>query len=212
MGHVLDAVGPINQSMGGAGTALPLDSIGALQWNPASIAGLPKSELSIAFMGFAPETNLSSRVNAGAFGPGTPAATMSGSTGSDSDISPIPSFAIVHRNCDSNWTYGLGGFAIGGFGVDFPGSADNPILTPQPANGGVGFGPIYSEFQLMQFCPTVAYRFDSGLAIGFSPTFNWSTLSISPFSATTPNANGTYPSGGSGRCGLGHWIPDRCLL
>ena len=35
-GHVLDAVGPVNQSMGGAGTAMPLDAMGALHWNPAS--------------------------------------------------------------------------------------------------------------------------------------------------------------------------------
>ncbi|MCA9259487.1 MAG: outer membrane protein transport protein, partial [Planctomycetales bacterium] len=195
MGHMLDAVGPVNQSMGGAGVALPLDAIGALHWNPASITALPSSEMGFGFMGFAPETELSSRVDPGAFGPGAPPATMQGSTKSDTDINPIPSLAVVQCRHDSPWCFGLGGYAIGGFGVDFPTSSTNPILTPQPPSGGVGFGSIYSQFQLMQFCPTVAYRTQSGLSLGFAPTFNWASLAITPFSAATPNGDGSYPSG-----------------
>ena len=37
-------VGPINLSMAGAATALPLDSAGALTWNPATIGALEKTE------------------------------------------------------------------------------------------------------------------------------------------------------------------------
>jgi long-chain fatty acid transport protein len=37
-GHIMQGVGSINMSMGGASTAQPLDISGALQWNPASIA------------------------------------------------------------------------------------------------------------------------------------------------------------------------------
>ena len=197
-GHVLDAVGAVNQSMGGAGTALPLDAIGALHWNPASITGLPGSEVGFAFMAFAPDTELASRVDANGFGPGFPLQTMQGSTSSDTDISPIPSLAVVHRNPLSPWTFGLGGFAIGGFGVDFPASTNNPVLTPQPPLGGLGFGAIYSQFQLMQFCPTIAHDVAPGWSIGLAPTVNWATLSIDPFSAATPNGNGTYASAAHG--------------
>ncbi len=193
-GHVLDAVGAVNQSMGGAGTALPLDASGALHWNPASISGLPHSEIGFAFMAFAPVTELSSRVDANSFGPGVPPVTLQGSTSSDTDINPIPSLAVVYQNPDSPWTFGLGGFAIGGFGVDFPASPDNPILSPQPPNGGLGFGAIYSQFQLMQFCPTIARKITPSWSIGFAPTFNWATLAIDPFSAAAPNADGTYAS------------------
>ncbi|MCA9263048.1 MAG: outer membrane protein transport protein [Planctomycetales bacterium] len=206
MGHVLDAVGPVNQSMAGAGTALPLDAMGALHWNPASISGLPGSEIGFGFMGFAPETELASRVDAGAFGPGMPAVTMQGVTKSDTDIVPIPSLACVYRNPASPWTIGLGGVAIGGFGVDFPASNVNPILTPQPADGGIGFGAIYSQFQLLQFCPTVSYRMSNGWSIGVAPTFNWATLAIAPFSAATPNADGSYPSGAHGDASWGMGI------
>ncbi|MCA9081226.1 MAG: outer membrane protein transport protein [Planctomycetaceae bacterium] len=192
VGHILDAVGAVNQSMGGAGTGLPLDSIGALHWNPASIGALPQSEVAFSFMGFSPTSRLSSTVQADAFGLGTPPSTLQGSTDSDVDVSPIPSLGLVFRDTGSPWTFGLGGFGIGGFGVDYPGGPNNPIVSPQPADGGMGFGAVYSNFQLMQFCPTVAYTFPSGLSIGVAPTFNWSSLAIDPFSAASPNPDGSY--------------------
>ena len=37
-GHIMQGVGAVNMSMGGASTAQPLDISGALQWNPASIS------------------------------------------------------------------------------------------------------------------------------------------------------------------------------
>lgn len=139
-GHVLDAAGPVNQSMGGAGTAMPLDAMGALHWNPASVTGLRSSEIGFAFQIFAPETRLYSSVLPGAFGPGIPAAGVSGWTTSDTDISPIPSLAFVCRRPDSPWTYGISGLGIGGFGVDFPATPGNPITTPQP-RGASALGP-----------------------------------------------------------------------
>ncbi len=202
-GHVLDAVGAVNQSMGGAGTALPLDANGALHWNPASITGLRHSEVGFAFMGFAPDTQLGSRIDANGFGPGAPTQTLQGVTNSDTDINPIPSLAVVHNDPRSPWSFGLGGFAIGGFGVDFPASTTNPILTPQPADGGWGFGGIYSQFQLMQFCPTIARQVSPGWSIGFAPTFNWASLAIAPFSAASPNSDGSYSSAAHGDAAWG---------
>ena len=98
VGHVLESVGPINQSMGGAGTALPLDSMTALQWNAAAISGLEHSEIGFAFSGLIPETYLSSSVAANSFGPSVPAFTMAGQSKSDIDPSPMPSFGFVSRN------------------------------------------------------------------------------------------------------------------
>ena len=37
-GHIMQGVGAVNMSMGGASTAQPLDISGALQWNPATIS------------------------------------------------------------------------------------------------------------------------------------------------------------------------------
>jgi len=212
MGHILDAVGPVNQSIGGAGTALPLDSMGALHWNPASITGLPKSEVAFGCAGFAPVTKIASSVGAGAFRPGAPPVSMQGSTTSDTDINPMASLGFVCHPEDSRWTYGLGGFCIGGFGVDYPGSTTNPVLTAQPP-GGFGFGAIFSQFQMMQFCPTAAYQLSDCFSIGLAPTFNWSSLAVDPFSGAAPDdANGdtypTYPSGShaDSRWGLGFQV------
>ncbi len=198
-GHLLDAVGPINQSMGGAGVAMPLDAMGALYWNPASISGLDSSEIGFAFQLYSPQTRLSSSVQANAFGPGTPAATVAGRSVSDLGVTPIPSFAFVCKNLDSRWTYGISGFGIGGFGVDYAGLPDNPITTPQPPNG-FGFGPIYSSFQMMQITPTASLQLTERFSIGMGINANWATLAVSPFSAAAPDdANGdgfpTYPDG-----------------
>jgi len=206
-GHILDAVGPINQSMGGAGTAMPLDAMGALYRNSASIMGLDSSEVSFGFQIFAPESQLESSVLAGSFGPGVPAASLIGSTSSDTDISPIPSFAFVCRPDDSRWSYGISGFGIGGFGVDYASSSSNPITSPQPPNG-FGFGPIFSNFQLLQITATFAYQLTERTSFGVGLNGDWSTLSVSPFAAASPDdANGdgfaSYPSGSHGDAAWG---------
>ncbi|MBI3861107.1 MAG: hypothetical protein HY290_04345 [Planctomycetia bacterium] len=43
IGAILSGIGPVNRSMGGAATAAPLDTLGAFQWNPATITALPNS-------------------------------------------------------------------------------------------------------------------------------------------------------------------------
>ena len=208
-GHVLESMGPVNQGMGGAGTALPLDSIGALHWNPASITGLRSSEIGFSFAALAPETKLASRVQAGAFGPNFPPVTMAGEKVSDSDIDPIPAFGFVHRSDDSPWAYGIGGFGIAGFGVDYPADPTNPILSPQPPNG-MGFGMIYSSYQAMQMNFAAACQVTDRMSIGLALLANWNALGVTPFPAAPPDdANGDgYPSYRNGaqrdsRWGLG---------
>ena len=44
-GMAVSGVGPINRSMGGAAVAAPIDSAGAIYWNPATISGLGRSEM-----------------------------------------------------------------------------------------------------------------------------------------------------------------------
>ena len=68
-GLAASGVGPINRSMGGAAVAAPLDSAGALYWNPATIGALPQSEMEFGVGFLVPRTTLSSRVAPGAFVP-----------------------------------------------------------------------------------------------------------------------------------------------
>ena len=46
-GFVLPGAGPVNNSMGGAAVAAPLDATGAIHWNPATISGLPTSSVDV---------------------------------------------------------------------------------------------------------------------------------------------------------------------
>ena len=209
-GIALDGTGPINRAMGGAATAAPIDSIGGLLWNPASISGLPSSELAIGLELLLPTEKLSSSVAGGAF---------SGSTGGEPGVSPIPSMAWVHKCDDSCWTYGLGMFGIAGYTVNYPSSLTNPVLLPQNNQpGGVGgVGHIYTDAQYFQIVPTVAYALNDKLSVGFGPTLTLGRLMADPLCFAAPDdADGsgvpTYPPGCATRRCLGWRVSGRSLL
>ena len=186
-GHVLNGVGPIDQGMSGAGMAAPQDALTALHWNPAAIFGVPGKTLDIGIQFMMPTSTITSSVQAGAFGPAFgPPVTMSGSTDSDAGPFPIPSIGFAYAPEGSKWAFGLSAYGVGGFGVDYAQSATNPILTPQMPNGGMGFGAMESAFMLLQISPTMAYKLNDQVSIGFAPTLNMANLELSVFPATAP--------------------------
>jgi long-chain fatty acid transport protein len=199
-GHVLDGMGPQNQAMGGVGSGLAVEPIGALHWNPAAIGGLPADQrrrMAFGIAAFSPTTSLSSSIAANSFGPGFPATDLSGNSSSRTGTSFIPSFAMVYAPLDSDWLYGVGVYGISGFGVDYAADSSNPILTPQPP-AGMGFGSIYSKYQILQVSPTVARRLNRNWTVAVAPTLNLGSLAVNPFSGAAPDdANGdgfpTYP-------------------
>lgn len=198
LGSTLNGLGPISRSMGGATTAAPVDTLGAFQWNPATITALPNSTdfgLEILF----PHSELASSIGGGA---------ISGRTQSDTGVLPLPEFGVVYQPEGSSVSYGLGVLTVGGFGVNYPGSATNPVLTPPPP-GGFGVGPIYTQYQLMQLVPTVAFHVNDNLSIGFSPILDLASLSIDPGLVASPDpGTGTYPpmNHGSFQWGAGFQI------
>ena len=200
-GHIMQGVGAVNMSMGGASTAQPLDINGALQWNPASISAFNDKiiEFDIGLFFSAPE--LSSSLPAGALGPGAPA--VSGTTKDDRSASPMPALAMVWGKEDSKHTFGVSAFGIAGFGVTFPEEANNPlnpnfnptensnpINYPQAARG---FGHIESDYILLQVGFTWAYELSDKFSIGIEPTFNYSTLELQPNPTANPTLAG-YPT------------------
>ncbi len=193
-GIMLNGIGPVNRSMGGASTAAPIDAAGAIYWNPASISGLAKSEVMFGMDLLLPTENISSQVGAGAFGPGVPPVPLSGSTGGEPGACPIPVVAWVHKPVCSRWTYGLGMYGIAGFRANYPASTTNPILTPQPAAGGLGFGQLFSEAEFLQIVPTVAYAISDNLSIGVSPTITMGRIAFDPLAIASP-VGGLYTSG-----------------
>lgn len=183
-GFVLSGVGAVNRSMGGAGTAAPLDAIGALHWNPGSITALPGSRVDFNVESIYDRHSLDSSLFGGA---------VSGSSESDTGVMALPAFGLVYQPNDSSLTYGLEVAAIGGFSVNHGPSLTNPILTP------AALGKSYSKLAIMQVAPTMAVKLTDTISFGVAPTFNMAEAQLDPFGLAAPDdANGdtifTYQS------------------
>lgn len=189
-GHVMQGVGAVNMSMGGASTAQPLDISGALQWNPAAISTFNKKIFKLDMGLFSSSPKLYSTVpefdNLG-----QPTGNFfSGSTEDDRGLSPMPAIAMVWGNEDSKHTFGVSAFGISGFGVTFPESTTNPINMPQSMGG---FGRIESDYMLMQVGATWAYQLTDKLSLGVQTNFNYAALELMPNPTANPSIAG-YPS------------------
>ncbi len=198
-GPMLSATGPINRSMGGASTAAPLSASGALLWNPATLSGLDGPQLDIGAELLFPQTSLSSSVPANTFGPGFPPVNMAGRTDNEDSVFALPTMALSYRPEESPFTYGMGIFAVAGFGLNYAGSNTNPVLTA-PAPNGLGFGPIFSQYQALQIAPALVYDVNDQLSVSVSPLLDIGTLQLDPAVIAAPDdANGdgfaTYPPG-----------------
>lgn len=189
-GHIMQGVGSVNMSMGGAATGQPLDISGALQWNPASIATFDDNIIKFDIGLFFSSPELSSTVPI--FDEmGQPTGNFfSGVTEDDRGVSPMPALAMVWGREDSKHTFGASAFGISGFGVTFPQNNMNPINAPQ--NMG-GFGRIESDYIILQIGFTWAYEISDNFSIGVEPTFNFATLELMPNPTANPTMAG-YPS------------------
>ena len=134
-GHIMQGVGSINMSMGGASTAQPLDISGALHWNPATISTFNENTFKFDIGMFFSSPELNSTVpEFDAMGQPT-GNFFSGTTKDDRGVSPMPALAMVWGNENSKHTFGASAFGISGFGVTFPENMSNPINMPQSMGG-----------------------------------------------------------------------------
>jgi long-chain fatty acid transport protein len=182
-GHIMQGIGSVNMSMGGAATAQPLDINGPLHWNPAGISVFDQNILSLNVGLFFSSPQLSSTAP-------TPQGPFSGTTEDDRGISPMPAFAMVFGKEDSKHTFGVSAFGISGFGVTFPENMMNPINMPQNLGG---FGRIESDYFLLQVGLTYAYEISENLSIGIAPTINYSALELAPNPLSSPSMTLGYP-------------------
>lgn len=198
-GIFISATGPVNRSMGGAGTAAPLDSLGSLFWNPGSISALPEDELSIGFAAVFPDLQTES------FIPGL----GGGSTSAEPGVTPLPNVGWIHRPENSAVTYGLGIFAAAGIRTNFPASMTNPVFTPQSNTPGVpgGLGQVYTQAEFLQLVPTASWQLTDELSIGIGPTVTLADMSLDPLVFDSPDdADGSgAPRYSSGHGTRTHW-------
>lgn len=186
-GIIVSAAGPVNRSMGGASTAAPLDAMGAIYWNPATITQLPADE-----MGMGLDLLYSNQEVRSTFGP------FSGETKSDNGAFPIPNFGWVHKTSNPYLTIGLGVNSVAGFKTNLPADPTNLILAPQP----VGMGLVSSEASFLQFAPVGAWQLTDSVSVAVGPTITTGQLGVQPFVFSEPNAGGIYPSALASRY---HW-------
>lgn len=178
-GLFITATGPVNRSMGGAGTAAPLDSMGAMFWNPASISGLKRNELSVGMAGVLPVVNTSSSITG----------LAAGSTSAEPGVTPLVNIGWVHRPVDSDVTFGVGVFSAGGFRTNFPASLTNPVFLPQSNAAGTpgGLGQVYTQAAFIQFVPTAALQITDRISVGISPTVTIGDITADPFVFDAPD-------------------------
>ena len=146
-----------------------------------------------------PHASLFSSVPANTFGLGVPPINLAGTTENEDAVFPMPTMALAYRPEQSNVTLGLGIFAVAGFGLDYAGSATNPVLTA-PAPNGIGFGPIFAQYQALQIAPSLVYDVNPCFSVSVSPLVNIAMLQFDPGAFAAPDdANGdgfaTYPGG-----------------
>jgi long-chain fatty acid transport protein len=170
-GHFLHGIGAINSAMGGVGVAASSSILGAFYVNPAGLLAFPGTATELGFELFKPTRSLSSR-----------AGPASGSTSSGSQFVPIPAFGWSRELVAEALVVGVAGLGVGGFGVDYPVDAANPLLSPRPN----GFGEIYSNFSLMKIIPAVAYRLTPRLRLGAALNIDWASLAVDPMAVAAP--------------------------
>ncbi len=174
--------GAMNLSMGGASTAMGVDALGALYWNPAAISGLPHSEVVVGAEFILPDIHEGSTIPAGAFGRFGPAVTQTGLTRSDSGFVPSTGLGIVYKPEESPLTIGLGINTLAVGGVNFPGNAagGNPLFAPTGPLGQVILGPQAASLLVLALEPSVSYQLTDRLAFGIGPMVDVSLISFDP--------------------------------
>ena len=192
-GILIPWAGSVNQSMGGAGTAMPQDAIGATYWNPAAMSDMQHSELSTSLGMLFPVLETDSSVGFGA---------ISGSSDGNASFAALPYVGWVQKLPDPRLTMGMGIVAAAGIKTNYAASTTNPLFFPQSNTLGApgGFGQLYSEAEFLQILPSLSYAVNQRLSVAVTPTVTVGQVIVDPLLFAAPDdADGSlqprYPSG-----------------
>ncbi|MGI9473409.1 MAG: OmpP1/FadL family transporter, partial [Rubripirellula sp.] len=182
----------------GAGTAAPLEAIGALHWNPGSISALGSSELAFGIELLDVNVELASTVGG-----------VTSRTRGDAGVSPVPTIGWVHHIEDTPYTIGLGVNAVAGFNNNLPTDPTNVLL----ANG-----PAFASAEFLQISPTLSCQISDRLSIGVAPTITTATLTLNPLGPSvidptqTPGSGNRMHWGGGFQIGAFYQASDSCAV
>ena len=185
-GAMLHGIGPINSSMGGAGTALPIESLGALTFNPALIAGVEGNQISFSTEFFRDAILIDTTLTGG----------LKGRTTATPHLAAIPAFGWMMRNPKGKLALGFGLIGLAGFGADY--ATDNASILFAAAPGG--FGRIYTDYRETKIPIAFAYQVTPKLAIGASLNVYMGSFAVAPlpykFYDVDPAGNRFYEEAG----------------
>lgn len=185
-GAQLHGIGPVNSSMGGAGTGLPNESLGALMFNPALIAAAKGNQISFTSEFFKDGIKIETTVGA-----------LTGTMIPKNQLGVIPAFGWMVRDPSKKLALGFGLLGIAGFRTDY--NQDNAsILFAQPPGG---FGRIFTDYRVTKVPIAFAFQATPKLAIGASLNVYIGEFAVAPLPFkvfdTDPAGNRYYPEAGS---------------
>ncbi len=152
--------GPIMRSMGGAGSALPLDTA-VITVNPAGMSELDR-RLDFGITYFIPDSDYES----------VDGMAGSSSAGSNTGASPMPAIGLIIP-IDDTFTFGIGAYGMAGMGVDY--------------EKGVYDHIVYSNFSMMKFIPSVSYKINDTFSVGAGINLNYASLGFAAGGASYDN-------------------------
>jgi long-chain fatty acid transport protein len=184
-GATLHGFGPINSSMGGAGVALPEDSLNALGFNPALLAAAEGNQISFTTEFFKDGIEIHTTLG-----------SLSGDARSSTQLTIVPAFGWMLRDPSKKLALGFGLIGVAGFSTDYPQDSAS-ILFGQPP---YGFGRVFTGYSATKIPVAFAYQVTPKLALGASINVYVSQFSVRPLPAdqfdTSSNGARWYPEAG----------------
>jgi long-chain fatty acid transport protein len=184
---MLHGAGPVNSAMGGAGTALTNDSLGALMFNPAAIAGVKGNQITFATEFFQDAIKIDTTIG-----------SITGHTNPTLNLGVIPAFGWMLRDPRGKLALGFGLIGIAGFRTDYPQDTASLVFSPQPN----GFGRIFTDYRLTKIPVAFAYQVTPKLAVGASLNVYRGEFAVSPlpykvFDVSAISGGRFYPEAGN---------------
>ena len=185
-GHMLHGVGPINSAMGGAGTALPEDSLNALTFNPALITDVQGNQISFTTEFFKDGINIRTTLG-----------SLVGDAHPSNQLGVIPAFGWMLRDPHKKMALAFGLIGLAGFRTDYPADSSSILFAPPPT----GFGRIYTSYQETKIPIAFAWEVTPKLSIGVSANLYQGLFAVAPLPYNVFDldaaSNRYYPEAGS---------------
>jgi len=147
------------QSAGRAGTSIGVfNSYEVMMSNPAGLSFVNNSSVNLNLSVMRSRTYFKNTLN---------------DTYGETNYNPMPGLGYVHAaKKNSRWSWGIGGFTQGGMGADF--NLKNALYVDD--QGNYVRQKYHSQFAMMEFGPSLAYKISDKFSVGISAHLVYSMM------------------------------------